>query len=57
MNENGNDDGGIPPNQAFDQLAIFADYVNGLKNMLTNNGWSEENAQAIIVHVLLTSGE
>lgn len=51
------DNDGMTPNQVFDQLAVFAEYINGLKNMLTNNGWSEENAQAIILHVLLTAGD
>lgn len=51
------DNDGMTPNQVFDQLSIFAEYINGLKNMLTNNGWSEENAQNIILHVLLTAGD
>lgn len=42
------------PIEIFDSLAKAAEYLNGMKAMLTNAGWSEENAQMIIVHFVLS---
>jgi len=43
----------MTPGQIFENLTQAADYLNGMKNLLTSGGWSEENAQLIIIHFLM----
>lgn len=41
------------PNEIFDSLVNATEYLNGMKKLLTKDGWTEENAQLIIIHFLL----
>lgn len=45
----------MTPEEVFDSLVKATEYLNGMKAMLTNNGWTEENAQMIIIHFLAGS--
>ena len=50
-----NEDKPQSPSEIMDQLSKWGEMVNGMKNQLTNNGWSEENAQELVKHILLNS--